>query len=123
MDPLNEKVRVRFITKHEEFKVLDAPLAIPSTLNRSGLIEVINHLLSRDEIQAFDFLVDNRILRQPLYKLLQKLQLSTENVITIEYFPSVSLSEKSEGSILITQSYSYNIFFPSYSNAIYLFLL
>lgn len=118
MDPTNEKVRVRFITKHDEFRVPDAPIAIPVTLNRSGLIEVINHLLSREEIQAFDFLIDNRILRQSLYKLFQKLQLSTENVITVEYFPSVSLSEQSEGMLtkpnVSLKSSCFNVFSCSY---------
>ena len=96
----DEKIRARFITSYEEYKIPEAPLSIPSKLNRSGLTEVINHLLGRDDHQAFDFLIDGHILRQSLSKLLYNLRKSTENVIIIEYIPAVTLSENSEGNEL-----------------------
>jgi hypothetical protein len=78
-------------------------LAIPSTLNRKGLTEVINHLLyGSDEDQKnhpqFDFLIDNYILRQPLNKFLRSHGVSNENIIVIEYIPAVTFENESQGN-------------------------
>ena len=40
-----EKVRVRFITQVEKFRVTETPFLIPVVLGRQGLSEVISHLL------------------------------------------------------------------------------
>jgi NLE (NUC135) domain len=39
------QVRVRFVTKVATLKVTEVPIAVPETLGRYGLSEVINHLL------------------------------------------------------------------------------
>lgn len=39
------QVRVRFVTKHERYRVTEAPFAVPARLTRFGLSEVVNHLL------------------------------------------------------------------------------
>jgi len=37
--------QVRFVTAQERYRVPDAPIAVPVTLRRYGLSEIINHLL------------------------------------------------------------------------------
>ena len=44
---------------------------------------------------SFDFLVKGHLLRMALDKLISRLALSTEDVITVEYFPAVSVSDES----------------------------
>lgn len=41
------QVRVRFVTKIDQYRVVDTPFAVPARLTRYGLSEVINHLLSQ----------------------------------------------------------------------------
>jgi len=53
------KVKVRFVTNDPNIRVTDTPLAVPVTLGRLGLSEVINHLRNEDEenqqTKPFDF--------------------------------------------------------------------
>ena len=90
---------MRFVTQHGKYAVSDTPFAVPSSLSRSGLGKVVNHLLEVDEDDgreiAFDFLVHGHLLRMPLERLILKLNLSTEDVITVEYFPAVVVSDDS----------------------------
>ena len=93
---------MRFFTKYDKLKVTDAPIAIPSKLTRSGLSEIINHLLNSESgIEsniAFDFLIENRLLRQStVIKLARQLNLSTESIILIEYIPAISFDDQSQG--------------------------
>jgi ribosome biogenesis protein YTM1 len=62
------------------------------------LSEVVNHLLDSDESahQPFDFTVNGRLLRSSLRKFITNHKLSSEDVITIEYMPAVSLSDESD---------------------------
>jgi ribosome biogenesis protein YTM1 len=83
----------------------DGPISIPTKLNRMGLSEVINHLLNRNISQKFEFLINNRILRQSLSKILILLNISTEKVLTIEYFPAESFEDESKGEF----SFGFNL--------------
>ena len=51
------QVRVRFVTDFDEYRIEDTPFALPAPLNRAGLSNVINHLLSLtdDDTVRFDF--------------------------------------------------------------------
>ena len=91
---------MRFVTKHDEFVVTDAPFAVPTKLGRSGLSEVINHLLELATSQPFDFIIGSKLLRVSLKNFISKAKLSIENVITIEYMPAVTLSEEVQTSEL-----------------------
>ncbi len=92
----DEKVRVRFVTEHEEYRITDAPFSLPSKLGRSGLSEVINHLLNLDEPVSFDFIINDHLIRTPLQKFLAVHRVSTETIIRIEYFPATSMSDESQ---------------------------
>ena len=56
----------------------------------------MNHLLELEEHQPFDFLIQGKLVRVPLYKFIQNNRLSTEEIIVIDYFPAASLSDESE---------------------------
>jgi len=90
------QVRVRFVTDYEQFRIVDSPFAVPNKLGRHGLSEVINHLLELKESQPFDFLIQGKLVRVPLHKFILNNRMSTEDIITIEYFPAASLSDESE---------------------------
>lgn len=92
----DSQIRVRFFTKHEEFKISEAPFALPAKLGRSGLSEVLNHLLDLPIAQPFDFIVNDILIRSPLYKIINALNINTEDLITIEYFPAISLNDPSK---------------------------
>lgn len=98
------KVRVKFVTKYPQYAVSDTPFAVPSKLGKSGLSKVVNHLLGNsidddeEETQssyvAFDFIIAGHLIRMPLDKIINRLHLSTEELITIEYFPGVSVDSE-----------------------------
>lgn len=92
------QVRVRFFTQHTDFAITDSPFSLPAKLGRQGLSEVINHLLgnSNDNFQPFDFIVNNHLVRSPLYKFLSGHRINVEDIVEIEYFPALSLAEESD---------------------------
>ncbi|KAI8059569.1 WD40-repeat-containing domain protein [Gongronella butleri] len=89
MSDVHEQVQVRLVSKQPKYAVSEAPILVPSTLKRYGLSELVNNLLDPDTPIPFEFLIDNEILRTSLAKYLADQQLSTENIITIEYVESM----------------------------------
>lgn len=87
---------MRFITKHDDYKVADVPFAVPSKLGRYGLSEVINHLLELDPVVPFDFLLQNELLRTSLSTFLQSHKLSSEEIVVIEYMPIVGINGEAQ---------------------------
>jgi ribosome biogenesis protein len=100
------QVRVRFVTKVATLKVTEVPIAVPETLGRYGLSEVINHLLgslpgdadsSEDTAEPakgkapipFDILIDGRFLRTSLVRYMQRNAVSGEHVVELEYLPAL----------------------------------
>jgi len=95
------------------------PIAVPPNLRRRGLSAVVNHLLGRkvdsdesgsnedesddddsdDEDKppsiAFDFLVNNKLLRMGIESAARSYGLSMEEAIKIKYFPAASAPEGS----------------------------
>jgi ribosome biogenesis protein YTM1 len=93
----DHKVRVRFTTGYEKYRITDAPFAVPSKLGRYGLSEVVNHLLDKvDSPQPFDFAINGQLVRVSLKKFVTVNRISTEDVVTIEYMPAISISDESE---------------------------
>lgn len=86
-------ILVRFTTTYEEYRVSDSPFSVPANLGRIGLSEVINHLLEAEDGIPFDFLVNGHLLRSPFGKFVAHYQISTEDIINVEYFPAVTASE------------------------------
>lgn len=96
------KVRVRFVTSFDQFRIVDTPFVVPSKLERSGLSDVVNHLLGEtgedgdSGRQPFDFMIGDRLVRMCLRKFVALHHLNTEDTITIDYFPATSLADESE---------------------------
>eukprot|EP00798_Chlamydomonas_sp_ICE-L_P019457 gene19457-26119_t len=84
------QVLVKFVTKLPvELKVPESALAVPATLKRYGLSQVINHLLGLDPPRPFDFLVNGELLRKTLEHFLLEKEISAEATLEIEYVPAV----------------------------------
>jgi ribosome biogenesis protein YTM1 len=94
----SQRVRVRFISRSPQYAVTDAPIAVPTKLARHGLSEVVNHLLASTVPVPFDFLVDNQLLRGSLAKFIAANNISTEDIVHIEYLPAVVLSDETKSS-------------------------
>jgi len=92
------QIRARFVTEHAEYRISDAPFAIPSKLGRSGLSEVVNHLLGYegDTTVPFDFCIRDVLVRVPLSRFLSANGISTEEIVQIEYMPASTLSDEKQ---------------------------
>lgn len=84
------------MTDYEKYRVVDAPIAVPSNLGRYGLSEVINHLLELTKPVPFDFMISNNLVRTTLQKFISRNRLSTEDVIVVTYMPVTSFSDESK---------------------------
>nr|AIF73520.1 WD40 protein [Volvox ferrisii] len=84
------QVLVKFITKlPAHLKVPETPVAVPASLKRYGLSQIINHLLALDPPRPFDFLVDSELLRRSLEQHIMAHNLSAESTLEVEYVPAV----------------------------------
>ncbi|CAM9231156.1 unnamed protein product [Choristocarpus tenellus] len=90
------KVRVKFVTKIPSIRVTETPIAVPETLQRYGLSDVVNHLLGRDPPTPFDMLVMGRFLRSSLRSILRRNALSGEAVLEVEYMPAIRQPTEAE---------------------------
>lgn len=73
-------------------------MAVPETLQRYGLSEVVNHLLGRDPPTPFDMLVMGRFLRSSLQSVMRRHALSGEAVLEVEYLPAMRQPTEAEHS-------------------------
>jgi len=87
------QLRVRFTTEWARYKVTETPFSVPLRLTRSGLSDVINHLLARGEHRPFDFLVNGRFLRTSLGEYIAQAGVSGETVLVITYEPIAPSAE------------------------------
>jgi len=94
------KVRVKFTTKYDEYRVTETPFAVPVRLGRYGLSEVINHLLDLETPIPFDFVINEQLLRVSLRKYMANYHISGESVIGIEYAPAIPNPEEGNGNDL-----------------------
>ncbi|GLI64919.1 hypothetical protein VaNZ11_008313, partial [Volvox africanus] len=84
------QVLVKFVTKlPAHLKVPEAPVAVPASLKRYGLSQIINHLLALDPPRPFDFLADGELIRKSLEQHLLSHNLSAESTLEVEYVPAV----------------------------------
>jgi ribosome biogenesis protein YTM1 len=95
------QVRVRFVTEFDEYRIEDTPFALPASLNRAGLSNVINHLLSLkdDDTVEFDFEIGGRLVRSKVSTFMKKYGVSNEDVVTVKYFPAVGVDTDASKSI------------------------
>lgn len=82
-----QRIRVRFVTKFDEYRVTDVAISVPLKLNRAGLSEVVHHLLgtesTEDEPRPFDFKINDLLLRESLQSFMKKQLMNTEEVMEI----------------------------------------
>lgn len=95
----DEQVRVKFTTRFSKYRVTDTSIAVPVSLRRSGLSEVVNHLLGNapENRVVFDFLVVDKdtLIRKSLEFHIRDLKLSLEDVLHLEYAPALMEPELS----------------------------
>eukprot|EP01135_Chromosphaera_perkinsii_P007846 Nk52_evm38s1020 gene=Nk52_evmTU38s1020 len=83
------QVQVKFFTSQKKYAVTDKPFTVPSNLRRYGLSEVINHLLPREEVVPFEFLINGEFLRGSLESYMKSNDISLESLVEIEYMESL----------------------------------
>lgn len=87
---------MKFVTKDPAIRVTETPIAVPESLQRYGLSEVVNHLLGRDPPTPFDMLVLGRFLRSSLASIMRRNVLSGESVLEVEYMPALRQPTEAE---------------------------
>lgn len=91
-----EQIRVQFSTEHVKYRVTSTSIAVPLSLGRKGLSQIISHLLSLDDgAVSFDFCISEKdvLVRKKLEVHVSKLSLSRETVLQLEYAPAVPAPE------------------------------
>ncbi|KAF9958950.1 WD repeat-containing protein 12 [Modicella reniformis] len=93
MDTLAEgpQVQVKFVTQQRQYAIPETPIQTPARLRRYGLSQIINLVLQNEgeKQRPFDFLIDGEFLRTSLAEYLEEKNMSTENVLMIEYVESM----------------------------------
>lgn len=87
-----KQIQVRFVpSPSNKFLPVapDTPFAVPASLARLGLSELVNHLLNQDPPQPYEFLIDNKFLRTSLQRYLTVNNLSGEGELVLEYIEAL----------------------------------
>ncbi|XP_042878769.1 ribosome biogenesis protein WDR12 homolog [Penaeus japonicus] len=88
----NVDILVKFFTKQSQYAVPGVSVSVPADASNEVLNEIIKTYICQgskikaENVPTFDFIVEGQILRRVLDLHLQKLGISFENVIKIEYF-------------------------------------
>ncbi|KAI8575857.1 hypothetical protein K450DRAFT_259882 [Umbelopsis ramanniana AG] len=85
----SEQVQVRFTTQQQQYAITESAIFVPANFKRYGLSGIVNHLLGNDKPIPFDFLINGELLRTSLSQYLVANNVSSENVISIEYVESM----------------------------------
>ncbi|KAG2181779.1 hypothetical protein INT44_008594 [Umbelopsis vinacea] len=85
----SEQVQVRFTTQQQKYAITESAIFVPANFKRYGLSGIVNHLLGNDKPIPFDFLINGELLRTSLSQYLVANNVSSENVISIEYVESM----------------------------------
>eukprot|EP00775_Hariotina_reticulata_P001760 gene1760-2100_t len=84
------QVMVRFTTRlPPELQVPLTEVAVPASLKRYGLSQIINHLLALDPARPFDFIIAGELVRKSLQQHLLDHSISPELLVEVEYVPAV----------------------------------
>ncbi|KAH8548870.1 WD40-repeat-containing domain protein [Umbelopsis sp. PMI_123] len=85
----SEQVQVRFTTQQKQYAITESAIFVPANFKRYGLSGIVNHLLGNEKPIPFDFLINGELLRSSLAQYLMANNVSSENVIDIEYVESM----------------------------------
>ncbi|KAK6166649.1 hypothetical protein SNE40_023293 [Patella caerulea] len=127
MDENTPHVQAKFYTKQSQYSVPDTPFSVPITVGVEELSSLINGLLKGDEIEdesvKFDFLINEEFLRVALNEYLEQRNISTENVLEIEYIehhpaPKPDNSLLHDDWVSCLQGYSQYVLSGCYDNTI-----
>lgn len=79
----------------KSLSVPSAAIAVPADVGRKGLSAVVNHLLERENMLSFDFIVANtgRLLRTGLEREARRSGISLEEAVPLTYFPALPIPE------------------------------
>ncbi|XP_043282910.1 ribosome biogenesis protein WDR12 homolog [Venturia canescens] len=84
------QIQIRFTTKQQHYAVPDFPLSVPAAIISTELNSLVNELLKESkgisQGTQFDFLVCREFLRTSLLEHINERELSTEEVVDVEYF-------------------------------------
>ncbi|GAB5593834.1 ribosome bioproteinsis protein ytm1 [Umbelopsis nana] len=83
------QVQVRFTTQQQKYAITESAIFVPANFKRYGLSGIVNHLLGNEKPVPFDFLIHGELLRTSVAQYLAANNVSTENVINIEYVESM----------------------------------
>ena len=112
----SSKVRVKLVSLLPEYNIPSDDIAVPSSIRRPGLSKVVNYLLgnaddsgsdsdsndddddgrnnNKSSLIEFDFLVDNKFLRQSVEGYLRSNNISSEDVLRIDFLPKAKKPEE-----------------------------
>ena len=83
-----DTVRIRFVTRCQQYALPPGDFDVSSSLNRKGLSNALNQVFDLDPPVPFDFKIGPNFLRQTLSQAMRQYQISSEDVLQIEFFPA-----------------------------------